>query len=141
MIHLAAAHDLQDAAHERLMRAYFTEGADIGDPATLVQLLAEIGVDAEEARSALMGDTYADTVRADLRRAASFGIRGVPFFVIDEQYGISGAQPTDVLLDMLEQVWAESHPLTLVGATDGDVCEDDSCALPVSETAATDATA
>ena len=56
------------------------------------------------------------TVRADERRAAAFGISGVPFYVIDEQYGVSGAQDPAVFLGALEQAWAESHPLTLVGA-------------------------
>lgn len=130
LIHLAAAHGLQEAAEERLMRAYFTEGEDVADAETLVRLLAEVGVEAEEARAALASDAYADAVRADLRRAAGFGIRGVPFFVIDEQYGISGAQPAEVLRQVLEQVWAETHPLTMAGASDGDACADGACALP-----------
>jgi predicted DsbA family dithiol-disulfide isomerase len=138
MIHLAAAHGLQHAAKERLMRAYFTESEDVGDAETLVRLVVEVGVDAAEARAALAGDSYADAVRADLRRARSFGIQGVPFFVIDEQYGISGAQPTDAMLGVLDQVWAEAHPLTMVGSTDGAICEDGTCALPSAEAAATD---
>jgi predicted DsbA family dithiol-disulfide isomerase len=138
MIHLAATHGLQHAAQERLMRAYFTDSEDVGDAETLVRLGADIGVDAAEARAALAADDYADAVRADLRRARGFGIQGVPFFVIDEQYGISGAQPTDAMLEVLDQVWAEAHPLTMVGSTDGEVCEDGTCALPSAEAAVTD---
>ena len=141
MIHLAAEHGLQHEAKERLMYAYFTEGEDVGDAETLVRLVGEIGVDAAEARAALADDAYADAVRADLRRARGFGIQGVPFFVIDEQYGISGAQPTDEMLAVLDHVWAEAHPLAMVGSTDGAICEDDTCALSSAEAeaAATDA--
>lgn len=105
LIHLAAAHDVQDAAKERLMRAYFTEGEPIGDPDALVRLVAEVGVDSDEARAVLDGDRYADAVREDERLAGQLGIRGVPFFVLDRRYGVSGAQPADLLLQALEQAW------------------------------------
>ena len=101
MIHLAAAHGLQDAAKERLMRAYFTEAEPIGDPATLVRLMAEIGIDEDEARAVLEGDAYADAVRQDEHVAYRIGIQGVPFFVLNRRYGVSGAQPADVLLEAL----------------------------------------
>jgi predicted DsbA family dithiol-disulfide isomerase len=101
MIHLAAAHDLQDAAKERLMRAYFTEGEPIGDPETLVRLMEEIGIDADEAREVLESDAYADAVREDEALAHRIGIQGVPFFVINRRYGISGAHPAEVLLSAL----------------------------------------
>lgn len=136
LVHLAAAKGLQDAAEERLMHAYFTEGAAIGEPETLVPLLAEIGVAADEARRVLESDDYADAVRADLRRAAGFGITGVPFFAIDETYGVSGAQPVEVILGALERAWAESHPLTLLNpdaAAADAACEDGACAVPWAE--------
>jgi len=101
MIHLAAAHGLQDAAKERLMRAYFTEAEPIGDPDTLVRLMGAIGIDEDEARAVLDGDAYADAVRADEQLARQIGIQGVPFFVLDRRYGVSGAQPADVLLEAL----------------------------------------
>jgi predicted DsbA family dithiol-disulfide isomerase len=103
MIHLAAAHDLQDAAKERLMRAYFTEAAPIGDPDTLVGLMAEIGIDAGEARTVLEGDAYADAVRADEQLAYRIGIQGVPFFVLNRRYGVSGAHPPEALLEALRR--------------------------------------
>ncbi|HMO58819.1 MAG TPA: DsbA family oxidoreductase [Roseiflexaceae bacterium] len=109
LIHFAADHNLQAEAKERLLQAYFTEGQAIGDPETLVRLGAELGLVADEVRTMLAGNTYADAVRADEQRAAALGIRGVPFFVIDERYGISGAQAADTLRDALEQIWAE-HP-------------------------------
>jgi len=101
MIHLAAAHGLQDAAKERLMRAYFTEAEPIGDPDTLVRLMAQIGIDEVEARAVLDGGAYADAVRDDEQLAYQIGIQGVPFFVLNRRYGVSGAQPADVLLQAL----------------------------------------
>ena len=98
-------------AEERFFRAYFTEGRALGDAETLVQLVSEIDIDVEEARAVLNSDGYADEVRADEQRAKAFGIQGVPFFAIDEKYGVSGAQPPEVL----ERVWTESHPLIQVG--------------------------
>jgi predicted DsbA family dithiol-disulfide isomerase len=129
LLHLAAAHGRQGELKERLLRAYFTEARPISDAETLVALGAEGGLPADEVHTMLSSDSYAAAVRADQRRAAAFGIQGVPFFVIDEQFGVSGAQESDVLLAALEQAWAKSHPLTLIGA-DGaevDLCVDESC--------------
>ena len=97
LIHLAAAHGLQDEAKERLMRAYFTEGVPIGDRDALVRLMPAIGLDEDEARAVLDGDAYAEAVREDEVLAHRIGIQGVPFFVLDRRYGVSGAQPADVL--------------------------------------------
>lgn len=131
LVHLAAAHGRQDAMKERLMRAYFTEGKAIGDPETLVALAEETGLDAEEARTALASDTYAAEVRADEHEAQALGITGVPFFVIDEKYGISGAQSDKVFQQALEQVWAETHPLITITSSGQDAgsCEGDACEI------------
>lgn len=130
LIHLAAKQGLQGEMKERLLRAYFTEGRPISDTETLVALGAEVGLPAGEVRAVLTSDAFADAVRADEQRAAAFGIRGVPFFVIDEQFGVSGAQEADVLLTALQQAWAKSHPLTLVGATPAETaaCDGENCA-------------
>ena len=131
LIHLAAHHDLQDAAKERFLKAYFSEGVAIGDHDTLVRLISEVGIDPEEARATLASEDYAEEVRADERRARMFGVNGVPFFAIDEKYGISGAQPTEVFSEVLEKVWGEEHPLIKVSssAQDAGACDDDSCAI------------
>jgi predicted DsbA family dithiol-disulfide isomerase len=105
LIHLAGARGRQDAMKERLMRAYFTEGEPVGDRETLVRLGTEVGLDEAEARSALEGEAYADTVHADEELAARIGIRGVPYFVLDRRYGVSGAQPSELLLEALEKAW------------------------------------
>ncbi len=112
LIHLAAKHGLQGEMKERLMRAYFSEGRPVGDVETLVELAADVGLDAEEVRGALSGQTCADEVVADEQEARELGINGVPFFVVDEKYGISGAQPVELFQKALEQAWAEAHPLT-----------------------------
>jgi predicted DsbA family dithiol-disulfide isomerase len=128
LVHFAAAHGLQDAMQERLLRAYFSEGRAIGDPDTLASLAAEVGLDAAEARAVLAGDAYAAAVRADEQRAAAFGIAGVPFFAIDEQYGISGAQPSEVFLNALEQIWAALPPRAVdAGAQNDAGCADGAC--------------
>jgi len=130
LIHLAGARGRQDAIKEALLRAYFTDGAAIGDPETLVRIVSAAGLAADEARAVLASDAYAADVRADERRAAEFGITGVPFVVIDERYGVSGAQATAVFRDTVETAWAAARPLTMAGgACAADMCADDSCAV------------
>lgn len=132
LIHFAAGHGRQGEMKERLMRAYFTEGQPVSDSETLVKLAAEVGLDVEEARAILAGKAYTDEVNADKREASMLGISGVPFFVIDEKYGISGAQPTELFQQALEQAWAESHPLIRVSSASSEEagsCEGDNCAL------------
>lgn len=133
LLHLAAERGFQSEAEERFFRAHFTEGKALGDAETLVQLTSEVGIAEDEARAVLDGDAYADAVRADIRRARMFGIQGVPFFAVDEQYGVSGAQPSEVLKEVLEQAWTESHSLIKVAGSasedDANACEGDSCAI------------
>ncbi len=106
MIHLAATHGLQEKAEERFFAAYFTEGKDLGDPETLVELIGEIGLDRDEARRTVESTDYADAVRGDIQEAESLGINAVPFFVFDRRYAISGAQPTHLFLETLQKVSA-----------------------------------
>jgi predicted DsbA family dithiol-disulfide isomerase len=107
LLHLAADLGVGDAAKERLLRAHFTEGADLSDHETLVRLAGEAGVDQVRAREVLAGTEYADAVRADIELAQAFGATGVPFFVIDRKYGISGAQPAEAFLQALRTAYAE----------------------------------
>ena len=100
--HLAASHGLGDAIQERLLRAQLVEGEVLDDAATLVRLAAEVGVPAAETETALAGDAYAAEVVDDLRTADALGIHGVPFFVIDRAYGVSGAQPAATFAQVLE---------------------------------------
>lgn len=130
LIHLAAHHGLQSEMKERIQKAYFTDGLSFSDPDTLVQLAVEVGLDAHEVRQMLARNDYADDVRADIRRAQMIGISGVPFFLFDEKYAISGAQPAELFTTALERAWADSHPvMQLMGAdADAGVCTDESCA-------------
>ena len=130
LLHLAAERGLQEAVKERLLQAYFTEGLPIGEADSLVQVVAEAGVDATEARAVLAGEAYAAAVRADEQRAVALGISGVPFVVVDERYGVSGAQSPDMFLDVLEQAWAAARPLALIGdADEASTCDGDRCAV------------
>jgi predicted DsbA family dithiol-disulfide isomerase len=109
LLHLAASHGLQSEMKERLQRAYFSEGRRVSDRETLVLLAVETGLDAVETRRVLEDpNAYADAVRADLRKARLLGINGVPFFVLAGKYGVSGAQPTQLLLDALNNAWEEA---------------------------------
>lgn len=126
VLHLAAERGIQLQVLDRFYRAHFTELRSIFDPGSLAEIAAEAGLDADEVREVLAGDAYTDRVRGDEAVARSLGITGVPFFVIDGKYGLSGAQPAQAFAQALEQAWAESHPLQTVTA-DGAVCEDGVC--------------
>jgi len=104
LLHLAAEHGLQDAMKERLMRAYFSEGAAIGERGVLVGLADEVGVPG--AAEVLASDAFAEAVREDEREAQVLGIHAVPFFVIDRRYGVEGAQSSDHILAALDEAWA-----------------------------------
>ena len=106
-LHAAKAAGLQAAFAERLMSAYFTEGRHVGRVDDLVALGTEVGMDADELRAALEDHRYLNDVRADQAQARQYGINGVPFFVIDGKYGVSGAQPADAFSQIARQVWAE----------------------------------
>jgi len=130
LLHLAAERGVQDAVEERLMRATLTEGEPVGDADTLVRLVAEVGLDADEARAVLASDRYAEQVRGDQQQARAYGITGVPFFVVDGRYGLSGAQPAEAIGQVLAQAWAERSPLQVVAAgSAAPGCDGDTCAV------------
>jgi predicted DsbA family dithiol-disulfide isomerase len=101
LLHLAAERGRQDATIERFYRAYFTEGRSLFDPESLTALAVESGLDAAEVGDVLAGDAYAAAVAADMREAHALGANGVPFFVFDKRFGVSGAQATDVFTQVL----------------------------------------
>jgi predicted DsbA family dithiol-disulfide isomerase len=103
VVQMARERGPQDAVVERLFRAYFVEGRSIFDVESLATLAAEAGLDPGEMRTRLASDAYADAVAADQQEGAARGVRGVPFFVIDGRYAISGAQPVEVFRQALEQ--------------------------------------
>jgi len=107
LLHFAKANDLQHEMEERLMSAYFTEGKHVGRVDDLVELATEVGLDADQAREALESSRHLQDVRQDQAQAQAYGIQGVPFFVIDGQYGISGAQPPAAFENVLRDLWAK----------------------------------
>ncbi|HXM59059.1 MAG TPA: DsbA family oxidoreductase [Candidatus Dormibacteraeota bacterium] len=109
LLHLAAERGVQAAVEEALMAAHFVESRPLGDAETLVSVVAAAGLDEAAARDVLAGDAYAEAVAADEREAAELGITGVPFFVLDRRYGVSGAQPAELLQRALEQAWGDSE--------------------------------
>jgi predicted DsbA family dithiol-disulfide isomerase len=131
VLHLAlesGGPELQGRLKEALLSAYFIDTANVADHATLQRIAASVGLDEVRVKEVLGGDEYADAVETDIREAATLGATGVPFYVIDRKYGVSGAQPSDVFAQVLERAWTESHPqLDVVGGADA--CGPDGCAI------------
>jgi predicted DsbA family dithiol-disulfide isomerase len=109
LLHLAKAHGVQAELAERLHRAYFTEQASIFDHSSLTELAVEAGLDRDDVIRVLNSQEYGDAVDTDEAMAQALGVNGVPLFVIDRRYGISGAQPPEVIAQVLDQVWAEAR--------------------------------
>jgi predicted DsbA family dithiol-disulfide isomerase len=135
LIHLAeAVGGTQRAAalKERLLDAYFGHARNVADPVVLTELALAEGLPEGRVAEVLASTEFADAVEADQRQAASYGATGVPFFVVDNKYGISGAQPTELFAQALDQAWRESHPVLTPLAAEGDpgeVCGPDGCAI------------
>lgn len=108
LLHLAKARGRQAELAERLHQAYFTDRASIFDHSSLADLTAGAGLDRGEVLGVLASDAYGEDVDADEQLARSFGVSGVPFFVIDRRYGISGAQPAETIAQALDQAWADA---------------------------------
>jgi predicted DsbA family dithiol-disulfide isomerase len=128
LIQLAKSKGLGDQAEERLFRAYFTEGRDFGETETLLQIGIDLGLSEKEIKDALQSDEYAAKVEADIQEAGELGIQGVPFFVFNRQYAVSGAQPPEYFLKALKQSfesWRKSNPATDLPSGQGAVCAPD----------------
>ncbi|TDW19533.1 DsbA family oxidoreductase [Kribbella kalugense] len=126
--------ETQGRLKERLLKAYFSDGLPVGDHATLTELATEVGLPAERVREVLAGTTYTEDVAADQQQALAYGANGVPFFVIDEKYGVSGAQPVEVFQEALRRANADRKPVTLItsastAAQDDPTCGPDGCAI------------
>lgn len=122
--HLAKQYGLGAEAEEALFKAYFTEGKNIADHETLAELGESIGLDKDEVAHTLKGNKYAINVNQDIAQAQQLGVRGVPFFVMDMKYAVSGAQPVDAFTQTIEKAyseWAVNKPSKL------EIVEGDSC--------------
>lgn len=128
LLHHALSAGKQSDLKERLMTAYFVEGEAVGEREVLARLATDVGLEGSAVREVLASDAFAAEVRQDEQEARRLGISGVPFFVIDRAYGISGAQPSELMLSTLDQAWVDSHPLTMVPVGGDDAsCTDESC--------------
>jgi predicted DsbA family dithiol-disulfide isomerase len=131
LIHLAhrqGGNDLQGRVKEALLHAYFTEARDVADHAELREVAVAAGLDPSRVEEVLGSREFENDVHADVEQAQAYGASGVPFFVVDEKYGVSGAQPKEVFSQVLERAWSESHPRIEVLAT-GEECGPDGCAV------------
>lgn len=123
--HLAKKHGLGDAAEEALFKAYFTDGENIDDKTTLIELGTAIGLNTDEIQTTLESDAYAEDVKRDIAEAQYLGIRGVPFFVMNRKYGVSGAQAVPVFEETIEKAfaeWQQENPKPSLQVIEGDSC-------------------
>jgi hypothetical protein len=124
--HLAKTKGLGEAAEEALFKAYFTDGKDISNYDTLMQLGIEIGMGATEVGEMLHSDAFANAVHEDIYHASQIGVGGVPFFVFNDKYAVSGAQPSETFAGALQQAWSEyekENPTLTVLGNDAATCE------------------
>jgi predicted DsbA family dithiol-disulfide isomerase len=126
LLHFARSLGVQNDLKERLLFAVFTEGRPVGDRETLVELASDVGIAEPEARRVVEGAEFGREVREDEARAMEIGATGVPFFVFDGRFGVSGAQPPETLLQVLERAWSDANPIEIMRATDA-ACEGDTC--------------
>ena len=134
LLHLALATGgpaLQRDLKEALLAAYFTRAEDVGDHAVLRRAAVAAGLEAARVDEVLASDEYGEEVAADIAQARAYGATGVPFFVVDQRYGVSGAQPAEAFTQVLERAWAESHPAieVVAGGADAAACGPDGCAI------------
>ena len=123
--HMAKKQGLGEAAEEALFKAYFTESKNIDDLDTLIELGIAIGLNADELKQTLNSDAFADDVRHDIAEARQLGIQGVPFFVFNNKYGISGAQAVPVFTRTLEKSfteWQQENSKSKLTVIEGESC-------------------
>ena len=128
LIHLAQQQNLGNPFKEALFHAHFAEGKDISDHATLVVLGEEVGLEGTAIEAVLNSDQYAYEVSQDAQEARNIGVRGVPFFVFNRKYAISGAQPPEAFLQTLEKSFAEwrvENPKVQLDVQEGPSCSPD----------------
>lgn len=130
LLHLAKKHNLANELKELLFKAYLTDGQDLNNLDTLNELGIEIGLEAEAIAQVLHSDTYSKEVKQDIQQANAIGVQGVPFFVFDNKYAISGAQPATAFLQTLEKVWQEGQfdsNVTLLNTSSENSCDINGC--------------
>ena len=127
---MAKKYQLANDLEELLFKAYLTEGKNINDNSTLKELGVSVGLNAVEIDEVLNSDAYGNDVKKDIQNANAIGVQGVPFFVFDNKYAVSGAQPATAFLEILQKAWDEGKfdsKVTLINTTEGDSCGIDGC--------------
>lgn len=130
LMHLAKKHNLSNELKELLFKAYLTDGKDVNNWNTLEEIGTEAGLPIDEIIELITTNDYTKEVREDQHEAQKLGVTGVPFFVFDNKYAVSGAQPTDVFLKTLEKTWEEgnfTNIIQLQNPTDANSCGIDGC--------------
>lgn len=128
LIQFAKTKKLGDKMEERLFKAYFTEGLNIADNKVLADLGIEIGLNIDEVQLAFTDENYQYQMKQDIQEAAGLGVRGVPFFVFDRKYGVSGAQPTQAFTETLGKSfseWRKANPIVKLEISEGKSCSTD----------------
>ena len=128
VIQFAKTRGLGDVAEERFFKAFFTEGENIADDATLIKIGNDIGLDEAAVELALTNDKYLDMINQDIQEARTIGVQGVPFFVFNRKYAVSGAQPPQAFLQTLQKSfaeWREVNPEIKIEVTKGQSCSID----------------
>ncbi len=131
LIHLGheqGGHHLQGVVKEALLKAYFTDARNVADRAVLREVGVAAGLEAERVDEVLAGTEFTAEVHADMEQAHAYGATGVPFFVVDQKYGVSGAQPVEAFSEVLDRAWADSHP-AIEMVSGGAACGPDGCAV------------
>jgi predicted DsbA family dithiol-disulfide isomerase len=135
LIHFAADKGLQDQAEEALFKAHFVEAKDVANQEELLSIAKELGLEVEAVKKMLDSDEFAEAVRYDVYESQQLGIRGVPYFVLDRKYGISGAQPVETFVEAITKgykEWKESKktgPLEDLGTAGKNACDDTGCEI------------
>lgn len=129
LIHAARAEGVEEAVTTRIMRGWYAEGRAIGDPAVLRELAVEGGLRPQVVDLVLASDDHGIDVRTDEAVAAQIGITGVPTFVLDQKYAVTGAQPPQLLLQAIEHAWADqgNRPEAAAGGCGGGCCGGGGC--------------
>ena len=130
LLHLAKKNHLANELKEALFKAYLTDGKDINDLEVLTVLGLEVGLHVDAVNEVLHSDAYTDAVHQDMKEAQAIGVQGVPFFVFDNKYAVSGAQHVETFVQTLDKVWQEGKfvsKVTLLNSTEGESCGIDGC--------------
>lgn len=133
LLHLTKSKGLQNEMEEALFEAHFTNGEDLSDHAVLTKIAVQIGLTQSEIENLWTSDLYTDDVKEDIDEGQNLGITGVPFFVIDRKYGISGAQPVQAFVDTIQKAYKESLPKIQIIQPDDEIgspsCGPDGCEI------------